>query len=1129
MSFGDEESLDSRKFVAPAKGATVDTAMKEVHALARGETQGVRLWKVVVLFLMTATAAVVSTGTYYILKAEDDDDYTESYDLFSKSMETAIEDHANSIFLAMQSCSNIITSDAIARGAEFPFHTVENFEVIGEATRKQSGLEIFGYVPFVDATQTLAWMQYSWAHQNWVDKSRQIATAAAEGNVVNKDYLEGNISSVIYDFGGPNLTARMVPPTAEPFTPLWQISPPPFDPRTVNFNFVSYDFLNVAVNVMRQTRRGHFTRILESGEIGRLARTGVSSSDHDTYHEQFVDWDKSKGDAFLNPHGSYVEPVFNETHNRQSEIVGYLVAFVPWDAYIANLLPDGAEGVVVVVENSCNQSITYEVRGKRAVFLGRSDLHDPQYDSTELVVSFDVGGLLQSDAVDGECIHSFHIYSSSTFEDSYRSNVPEVLTAVVAGAFFFLIASFFVYDWFVNRRNKKVTSLAARSSEIVSSLFPRQVRERFMAEREAKKTKKVNNNKMFRGSIDHRLQQFLSEDEPVHHERDDFMYKSKPIADLYPETTIFFADIAGFTAWSSTREPTQVFTLLETLYSAFDEIANRRHIFKVETIGDCYVAVTGVPDPMNDHAVVMCRFAYECLRKMRPLTKKLESVLGPDTADLGLRVGLHSGAVTAGVLRGERSRFQLFGDTMNTASRMESTGEKGRIHVSQDTADVLRAMGKGHWLKQREGQVFAKGKGEMTTYWVKPVSSKPTGSDWHTDQSSCMSSVLGDESTDNGLDDNLKESGPTKQQPSEAAIARMVQWNVENVFQLLTEIDLTRNSTPSCEWADEEIQGQINPPFVLSDNHEYVKAELELFISTIASFYRDNPFHNFSHASHVAMNTEKLLSSISLYTSTSSLDAFDAPHNAGHVLNASPLSKLACVMAALIYSVEHTGAPNTALATDDITSMKQLTQTLSFQRSWSLLQEDRFRMLRAAIFGGSEEDEDKFREELFLCVIATDTTDNESNKSRQQRWEEAFLGTQSTEEALQDLHERKARVLMEYIAQASSAGHAMQHWEVYVKWNSCLFDEVYQAYRGGRLTGNPADTFFEEQLEFFDYIVTPLVDRLSKTGSFHKFTMESYHNYTRENRREWEEQGKMIVFNMTETARAEKGNGEEDR
>jgi class 3 adenylate cyclase len=74
-----------------------------------------------------------------------------------------------------------------------------------------------------------------------------------------------------------------------------------------------------------------------------------------------------------------------------------------------------------------------------------------------------------------------------------------------------------------------------------------------------------------------------------------------------------FADLVGFTAWSSMREPSHVFTLLETIYSAFDKIAKRRRVFKVETIGDCYVAVAGLPEPRRDHAAAMARFAHECL------------------------------------------------------------------------------------------------------------------------------------------------------------------------------------------------------------------------------------------------------------------------------------------------------------------------------------------------------------------------------------------------------------------------------------------------------------------------------------------------------------------------------------
>ncbi|CAB9531005.1 natriuretic peptide receptor 2 [Seminavis robusta] len=120
-----------------------------------------------------------------------------------------------------------------------------------------------------------------------------------------------------------------------------------------------------------------------------------------------------------------------------------------------------------------------------------------------------------------------------------------------------------------------------------------------------------------------------------------------------------------------------------------------------------------------DHATTMCRFASECLDAMNQLKVQLSETLGAGTVELQFRVGMHSGPCTAGVLRGEKGRFlQMFGDTVNTAARMESNGVPSRIHVSQATADELIARGKVSWLTPREDKIVAKGKDEMQTYFV---------------------------------------------------------------------------------------------------------------------------------------------------------------------------------------------------------------------------------------------------------------------------------------------------------------------------------------------------------------------------------------------------------------------------
>ena len=166
-------------------------------------------------------------------------------------------------------------------------------------------------------------------------------------------------------------------------------------------------------------------------------------------------------------------------------------------------------------------------------------------------------------------LYRFQFYPTTAIEERYSTTLPIVMATVFAVTFVAVAITFLMYDRFVRSRNDKVVDAAVRSNRIVSSLFPTNVRDRLLAEQEAAE---LLENEHQHGTQT-RLRKFLANDAPAldDMETDDIMYKTQPIADLFPETSILFADIAGFTAWSSAREPSQVFTLLESVYRSFDE------------------------------------------------------------------------------------------------------------------------------------------------------------------------------------------------------------------------------------------------------------------------------------------------------------------------------------------------------------------------------------------------------------------------------------------------------------------------------------------------------------------------------------------------------------------------------
>lgn len=183
----------------------------------------------------------------------------------------------------------------------------------------------------------------------------------------------------------------------------------------------------------------------------------------------------------------------------------------------------------------------------------------------------------------------------------------------------------------------------------------------------------------------------------------------QPILDQYKNTSVLFTDIVGFTQWCSNISPYTLAIKLNHIYSIFDYLSEKYNVYKVETIGDAYMAVAGCPDRTDDHALRILRFAVSLMGAVEELRLLLHK------PDLQIRAGIHSGAVVAGVLGSKRHQFHLYGDTVNMAARMESTGVPNRIQLSEATHKALS----GSLTCVSRGIIDIKGKGSHPTFMLQ--------------------------------------------------------------------------------------------------------------------------------------------------------------------------------------------------------------------------------------------------------------------------------------------------------------------------------------------------------------------------------------------------------------------------
>eukprot|EP00934_Nitzschia_sp_Nitz4_P004638 Nitzschia sp. Nitz4//scaffold197_size40390//30718//39231//NITZ4_007521-RA/size40390-augustus-gene-0.11-mRNA-1//1//CDS//3329540496//4628//frame0 len=1294
----DDQSLGSYgSFGASSSAGTTTEVDVEGQKVARKEAKAVRWGRFIALSFLILVGALFPYGLHRIAAIHDEEQFDEEYDYFADQLGEAWQTQAREALIALDSIAVDMTLEASMSNYSWPLVTFPSFPVSSANARLMSPvISTLLVAPLVTDDDRQDYEEYTVENQDWMDASEQWheLTARQDSRALKQVYDE------IYE----TLDQPLVAPTPGPYYPIRQSDP--LNRTLVNLNLLSVSMVSTELEISN-TNCAVVGRLLIPDELVDRLALQMPEEEGDIFGTLVFPIPQQsllEGDD-IGPGGAIVALVswtgvlssvlpskIRDVTAVVENTCGQVVSFKVSGSIVTPLaLEDVHDNDWSSHRRTFELSMDLAEATTTRVALADSSLGACDYTLTvypsdntmEAFESRTPGASLGIGFAAFFLVMIIVIVYDVVLE---RRNKALLSSATEARA---IVSSLFpanVRDrLFETNREKKKKKKKSRKKRLRKKLRLRKKKKGGNEEDGGGSERKDEDDSPLNMGIEkapdtlltpesvqslwdsatgnapmshgvshpkHRLKTFLA-NAPNSRQEDkseDFSL-NKPIADLFPHCTVFFADIVGFTAWSSEREPADVFTLLQTIYQAFDRIAKRRGVFKVETIGDCYVAVTGLPDPQPDHAVRMTKFARECIQKMNDVTKKLEVSLGPDTGDLLLRLGLNSGPVTAGVLQGEKSRFQLFGDTVNTASRMESTGEPNKIHLSKSTADFLTQAGKAYWVKPRDDLVHAKGKGNIQTYWLVFRGENPL-------QPNRSSETLGQDLKRRAPGRSLSgthKTGPTRgvkrttsdsvqkmdkmsdlmrqgRESNDMREERLIQWQVEMFVRLLKRIVASRaesvNSPPSKPeeskqpWRHDSPLGRSIPELTMDDTgseelladsnrfdhagtgssmgirmpkrelsmhpparrpsmpremstntfqsfggddsqafvdsialdevvevitmpkfsstsiqamenatsvelDEVVVNQLKDYITTIAHMYRENPFHNFEHASHVTMSANKLLNRIVIpenvdYQRESNAIAIDL-HDYTYGITSDPLTQFAVVFSALVHDVDHSGVPNGQLAKENpdmaiVYRNQCIAEQNSIDLAWELFMDNRYKELQNCITATVAEKK-RFRQLVVNSVMATDIFAKDMKALREKRWEKAFHGHTEgmtiTDESIEADRSMKATIVIEHIIQASDVAHTMQHWHIYQKWNERLFNEMYSAFECGRSDKNPADSWYKGELWFFDNYVIPLAKKLEECNVFGVASDECL-NYAQANRSEWSVKGEESVQDMVD-------------
>ena len=468
------------------------------------------------------------------------------------------------IFDNLESVSVSITTIANTMDTTWPFFVCPDFQVIGMVSNAITGAATLGFSPIVMDKDRAAWELFTiQTGKTWLAEGHKYDDTVA-ADLYEETRFPDQETGPAPPFPIPSWNETGVLPFISAFPefdggafrpapaekqdfymPFWQVAP------ASDFSPIS----NIDTNGPPGGRLINEALI----KFGKPLLSPIINADYlkFSYDQRFP----NPKDGI--PHSYVYQPIFDSL-NADRKVVAILNAFLRWDKFFYNVLPRGEKPIVVVLESTCQDTFTYELRGEDVALLGQGDLHSEAYDG--IVQEAEFAAFASLDAVSGgqSCSFSSRIYPTVEWSESFFTSNPYTYAAAVVSCFLVTTLVFIVYDCFVQKRNRTVMESATKTSQIVSSLFPSNVRDRLMDEltpvtedpkkRQAwPKASEIAKNRITAIGDDHSNSNnydMSMRDDSVRCMTSDRIFGSQPIADLFPNTTIMFGDMVGFTAWS---------------------------------------------------------------------------------------------------------------------------------------------------------------------------------------------------------------------------------------------------------------------------------------------------------------------------------------------------------------------------------------------------------------------------------------------------------------------------------------------------------------------------------------------------------------------------------------------------